>query len=97
VYLRRLSIEELKIDQSFVRNMLQDPEDNEIVIGVIGLGRAFGLRVVAEGVETAEHARHLVNLGCTLVQGYGPGRPMPAPALLEWYKEFINKEGKRCQ
>jgi diguanylate cyclase (GGDEF)-like protein/PAS domain S-box-containing protein len=97
VYLRRLSIEELKIDQSFVRNMLQDPEDNEIVIGVIGLGQAFGLRVVAEGVETAEHARHLVSLGCTLVQGYGPGRPMPAAALQEWYKDFIAKEAKHCQ
>jgi EAL domain-containing protein (putative c-di-GMP-specific phosphodiesterase class I) len=96
VYLRRLSIEELKIDQAFVRDMLEDPDDDAIVIGVIGLGQAFGLRVVAEGVETPEHARHLVDLRCTIVQGYGPGRPMPAQALLDWYKNFMEKEVKQC-
>ncbi|MGD9169872.1 MAG: PAS domain S-box protein, partial [Candidatus Thiodiazotropha sp.] len=52
VYLRELSIEELKIDQSFVRDMLDDPDDEAIVVGVISLGQAFGLRVVAEGVES---------------------------------------------
>jgi diguanylate cyclase (GGDEF)-like protein len=97
VYLRRLSIEELKIDQSFVRDMLEDPEDEAIVIGVIGLGQAFGLRVVAEGVETDRHARHLVKLGCKIVQGYGQGRPMSAPALLEWYKSFMAKGVKQCR
>jgi len=88
VYLRRLSIEELKIDQSFVRDMLEDPEDEAIVVGVIGLGQAFGLRVVAEGVEVPEQARHLVDLGCPIVQGYGLGRPMPAQAFQEWYRDF---------
>ncbi len=88
-YLRRLSVEELKIDQSFVRDMLDDPNDEAIVIGVIGLGQAFGLRVVAEGVESPQQALHLVNLGCSVVQGYGLGRPMSAEAFQEWYADFL--------
>jgi diguanylate cyclase (GGDEF)-like protein/PAS domain S-box-containing protein len=89
VYLRRLSIDELKIDQSFVRDMLNDPSDQAIVISVIGLGNAFGLRVVAEGVETTQHAWHLMDLGCRVVQGYALGRPMPADELEKWYAEFL--------
>ncbi len=88
VYLRRLSIEELKIDQSFVRDMLVDPDDEAIVVGVIHLCKAFGLRVVAEGVETAEQAEHLVSLGCPIIQGYGLGRPMQAKAFEEWHADF---------
>ncbi|MBI4694424.1 MAG: EAL domain-containing protein [Gammaproteobacteria bacterium] len=88
VYLRRLSVEELKIDQSFVRGMLEDAEDQAIVEGVIGLGRAFGLRVVAEGVESELQARNLVARGCAVVQGYGFGRPMPAGELETWHLEF---------
>jgi diguanylate cyclase (GGDEF)-like protein/PAS domain S-box-containing protein len=92
VYLRCLSIEELKIDQSFVRDMLDDPDDEAIVIGVIELGRAFGLRVVAEGVESIQQARYLVDLGCSIVQGYGLGRPMPAAMFQKWYADFLNSE-----
>jgi diguanylate cyclase (GGDEF)-like protein/PAS domain S-box-containing protein len=88
VYLRRLSVEELKIDQSFVRDMLEVPDDQAIVAGVIGLGRAFGLRVVAEGVEHEQQARYLVELGCSVVQGYGLGRPMPAAKLQQWLADF---------
>ena len=88
VYLRRLSVEELKIDRSFVRDMLKNPDDHAIVVSVIGLGRAFGLRVVAEGVESDEQARHLLKLGCHVVQGYGLGRPMPARDFQHWHKEF---------
>ena len=88
VYLRRLSVEELKIDQSFVRDMLVDPDDQAIVAGVIALGKAFNLRVVAEGVESDEQARHLLAMGCTVVQGYGLGRPMPAAELPKWLREF---------
>jgi EAL domain-containing protein (putative c-di-GMP-specific phosphodiesterase class I) len=89
VYLRRLTIDELKIDQSFVRDMLNDPNDQAIVISVIGLGEAFGLRVVAEGVETTEHAWHLMDLGCRVVQGFALGRPMPANEMERWYAEFL--------
>jgi diguanylate cyclase (GGDEF)-like protein/PAS domain S-box-containing protein len=90
VYLRRLSVEELKIDQSFVRDMMADPNDQAIVAGVIGLGKAFSLRVVAEGVESREQAQHLVAMGCNVVQGYGFGRPMPAQAIQEWLVDFLS-------
>ncbi len=90
VYLRRLSISELKIDQSFVRDMLDDPSDQAIVISIIGLGQAFGLRVVAEGVETTRHARHLLDLGCGVVQGFAIGRPMPVSKFEQWYENFLS-------
>lgn len=81
VYLRRLSVEELKVDRSFVRDMLVDPEDEAIVSGIIALGKAFGVRVVAEGVEFDEQAERLVALGCSVVQGFDIARPMPAVEL----------------
>jgi EAL domain-containing protein (putative c-di-GMP-specific phosphodiesterase class I) len=77
-YLRRLPASMLKIDQSFVRDMLWDPEDLAIVEGVIGLAAAFRRTVIAEGVETAEHGELLLRLGCDQAQGYGIARPMPA-------------------
>ncbi|MBI4999137.1 MAG: EAL domain-containing protein, partial [Rhodocyclales bacterium] len=96
VYLRRLSVEELKIDQSFVRDMMTDPDDQAIVAGVIGLGKAFGLRVVAEGVESPAQAQHLVAMGCTAVQGYGFGCPMPAREIPEWLSRFLSQGVKIC-
>ncbi len=87
-YLRRLPVNSLKIDQSFVRDMLQDPDDLAIVEGVIGLGKAFRHQVVAEGVESAEHALMLVEMGCYLVQGYGIARPMPSADTEAWLKHF---------
>jgi EAL domain-containing protein (putative c-di-GMP-specific phosphodiesterase class I) len=77
-------VELLKIDQSFVRDMLDDPDDLAILEGVIGLASAFGRKVIAEGVETAAHGRLLLNLGCELAQGYGIARPMPAADLAQW-------------
>jgi diguanylate cyclase (GGDEF)-like protein/PAS domain S-box-containing protein len=97
VYLRRLSIEELKIDKSFVRDMLEDPDDEAIVVGVIRLGQAFGLRVVAEGVENSRQAQYLVDLGCNIVQGYALGRPMPVYAFQKWYAYYLNNESGLCQ
>ena len=83
-YLRRLPASVLKIDQSFVRDMLWDSGDLAIVEGVIGLAAAFRRTVIAEGVETAEHGELLLRLGCDLAQGYGIARPMPAAGLPEW-------------
>ncbi|MBW7861857.1 MAG: EAL domain-containing protein, partial [Rhodocyclaceae bacterium] len=83
-YLKRLPAEVLKIDQTFVRDMLEDKDDLAIVQGVIGLATAFRREVIAEGVETAEHCRLLLKLGCTLAQGYGIGRPMPAEEIPAW-------------
>lgn len=83
-YLRRLPADTLKIDQSFVRDMLDSPNDLAIVRGVIGLAHAFGREVIAEGVETAAHGELLASIGCTLAQGYGIARPMPAAELPDW-------------
>ncbi|MCF8167368.1 MAG: EAL domain-containing protein [Rhodoferax sp.] len=83
-YLKHLPAETLKIDQSFVRDMLVDSNDLAIVNGVIGLARAFGRKVIAEGVETRAHGDLLLSIGCELAQGYGIARPMPAPQVPTW-------------
>jgi diguanylate cyclase (GGDEF)-like protein/PAS domain S-box-containing protein len=83
-YLKRLPAGMLKIDHSFVRDMLDDPDDLAIVEGVIGLAMAFGRQVIAEGVETVAHGELLLPLGCELAQGYGIARPMPAEELPGW-------------
>ncbi|WP_413699680.1 EAL domain-containing protein [Psychromonas sp. KJ10-10] len=87
-YLKRLTVDMLKIDQSFVRDMLEDPDDRAIVMGVIGLASAFNHQVIAEGVETAEHGMQLLSLGCVLAQGYGIARPMPAEDIEPWVKQW---------
>jgi diguanylate cyclase (GGDEF)-like protein/PAS domain S-box-containing protein len=83
-YLRRLQVTLLKIDQSFVRDMLDNPDDLAILQGVIGLASAFKREVIAEGVETVAHGVALLKLGCTLAQGYGIARPMPAEQVQAW-------------
>ncbi|MGQ9365036.1 EAL domain-containing protein [Azospirillum sp. ST 5-10] len=83
-YLRHLPVQTLKIDQSFVRNLPHDPEDLAIVESVIVLAKALNRTVLAEGVESAEHGRRLLDLGCELAQGYGISRPMPANDLPGW-------------
>jgi diguanylate cyclase (GGDEF)-like protein/PAS domain S-box-containing protein len=83
-YLRRLPADLIKIDQTFIRDMLDDPEDLVIVVGVVGLAIAFNRKVIAEGVETIAHGTALLKLGCELAQGYGIARPMPADQIPEW-------------
>jgi len=83
-YLKRLPAGLLKIDQSFVRDMLDDPDDLAIVKGVIGLAAAFHRNVIAEGVETVAHGQLLLEHGCQLAQGYGIARPMPPEKIPEW-------------
>jgi EAL domain-containing protein (putative c-di-GMP-specific phosphodiesterase class I) len=83
-YLKRLHVALLKIDQSLVREMLDDPDDLAILQGVIGLAAAFKREVIAEGVETVEHGTALLRLGCQLAQGYGIARPMPADQIPAW-------------
>ena len=87
-YLRRLPIKTLKIDQSFVRGMLDDYDDLAILEGIIGLASAFGREVIAEGVETHEHGKKMLLLGCELAQGYGIARPMPPEKLIEWTQKW---------
>jgi len=83
-YLKRLPVTLLKIDQSFVRDMLDDEDDLAILKGVINLAEAFHRQVIAEGVETIAHGAALQRLGCELAQGYGIARPMPAHELPGW-------------
>ena len=85
--LRRLPVRELKIDRSFVTQILDSPDDAAIVRSTIQLGRSLGLHVVAEGVESAEHLNLLRGYGCHAAQGYYIGRPMPAEALERWCAE----------
>ena len=83
-YLKRLPANILKIDQSFVRDMIDDQNDHAIVKGIVGLARAFNQEVIAEGVETIAHGTLLLSLGCQLAQGYGIARPMPAKDIPSW-------------
>jgi EAL domain-containing protein (putative c-di-GMP-specific phosphodiesterase class I) len=87
-YLKRLPAYLIKIDQSFVRDMLEDADDLAIIEGVVGLAKAFKRDVIAEGVETIAHGVALLQLGCELAQGYGIARPMPANDIPEWVSNW---------
>ncbi len=80
-YLKRFPVDVLKIDRSFVDGLGDDPEDTAIVTAIISLGRALGLRVVAEGVETERQLAELRRLGCDRAQGFMFARPGPAARL----------------
>ncbi|WP_042427899.1 bifunctional diguanylate cyclase/phosphodiesterase [Comamonas granuli] len=79
-YLKRLPFDQIKIDQSFIHDMLSDNTSNAIVRAILVMSDALGLEIVAEGVETAEHRAFLVEHGCQFCQGYLLGRPMPIEA-----------------
>jgi diguanylate cyclase (GGDEF)-like protein/PAS domain S-box-containing protein len=87
-YFRRLAIDLVKIDQSFIRNMLDAREDLAIVTGIMGLTTAFGKLAVAEGVESVEHGGVLLRMGCPIAQGYAIARPMPAEQLPAWVVNY---------
>ncbi|MEY8879285.1 MAG: EAL domain-containing protein, partial [Leptothrix sp. (in: b-proteobacteria)] len=95
-YLRQLPIDTLKIDQSFVRGMLDDAEDLGIVEGVIRLAHAFHRGITAEGIETLAHARRLRAMGCGHGQGHGIARPMPPARLAEWLQARPNEVERRA-
>jgi EAL domain-containing protein (putative c-di-GMP-specific phosphodiesterase class I) len=84
-YLNRLPIDRLKIDRSFVRDLLDDPTDLAITRAIIGLGHTLGLRVVAEGVESAAVAEALCAAHCDELQGYHFARPLPAAEFAAWW------------
>jgi diguanylate cyclase (GGDEF)-like protein/PAS domain S-box-containing protein len=87
-YLRRLPVSIIKIDQSFVRGMLDDTDDLAIVKGVISLANAFQREVIAKGVETIDHGTELLQLGCELAQGYCIAKPMPADDVIVWMNSW---------
>jgi diguanylate cyclase (GGDEF)-like protein/PAS domain S-box-containing protein len=88
-YLKRLPVDEIKIDRSFVMNMNVDEDDAIIVRSTIDLGRNLGLEVVAEGVETREIWERLGSLGCTIAQGDFLSRPVPAEELGDWLRDRV--------
>ena len=87
-YLKRLSVGQIKIDKSFVRDMCDDPDDLAILGGILGLASAFHRQAIAEGVETVEHGTMLLQLGCECAQGYGIARPMPADQVAGWVAQW---------
>jgi EAL domain-containing protein (putative c-di-GMP-specific phosphodiesterase class I) len=82
LYLKRLPATELKIDRGFVRDLAPDTEDAAIVSAIVALGRTLNLNIVAEGIETRAQQDFLTGIGCTSLQGFLLGRPMPAANLL---------------
>ena len=88
-YLKRFPLDVLKIDQSFVRHVCTDADDRAIAQAVVQLARSLRLRVVAEGVETADQEAVLRTLDCDTVQGYLHGRPMPEAELGPWLSEHL--------
>jgi predicted signal transduction protein with EAL and GGDEF domain len=93
-YLKRLPVDELKIDRSFVAQMDSDEDDAFIVRSTIDLGRNLGLSVVAEGVETEAVWDELTELGCDYAQGWYLGRPMPAADLVDWMRSAAAQAGE---
>lgn len=91
-YLRDLPLDSLKIDRSFVRDMLTDPADMAIVHGVAGLAKSFGYQIVAEGVETLEQSSCLERIGCHVVQGYLLAKPMPVEQLPQWIHNWRHSQ-----
>ncbi|MCP3749157.1 bifunctional diguanylate cyclase/phosphodiesterase [Pseudomonas sp. SBB6] len=87
-YLKRLPTRTIKIDKSFVRDILHDQDDLALTRAVIGLARAFGRQVIAEGLETVEHGQLLMGLGCDIAQGYCIARPMPAEQVVDWVANY---------
>jgi EAL domain-containing protein (putative c-di-GMP-specific phosphodiesterase class I) len=86
-YLKNFPLDKLKIDRSFVSDLLTDPDDRAIVHSVVVLGHSLGLRVVAEGVEQIGQLHQLEQLDVDEVQGYLLSKPLPAPELENWLRQ----------
>ncbi len=87
-HLRRLPVNMIKIDRTFVRDMLEDENDLAIIEGIIGLAKAFKRDVIAEGVESIEHGKRLIQMGCMKAQGFVIDKPMPADDFIDWVKNY---------
>ncbi|NOR79894.1 MAG: EAL domain-containing protein [Methyloprofundus sp.] len=96
-HMRNLQVQTIKIDQSFVRDMIDDPNDYVIIDGVIGLADSFNRKVIAEGVESTEHGLMLLIMGCNAAQGYGISPPIPSLEFQNWLINYTpNQEWLAC-
>ncbi|MFN3437198.1 MAG: EAL domain-containing protein [Acidovorax sp.] len=95
-YLKRLPAETIKIDQSFVRGILEDGDDLTLVSAIVALAAAFNRHVVAEGVETPEQCAKLLELGCERAQGFGIARPMPAQEVMGWARHHSDHHAAKA-
>jgi EAL domain-containing protein (putative c-di-GMP-specific phosphodiesterase class I) len=86
--MKKFPIDTLKIDRSFVRDIPHDEEDKAITKAIIGMGKALGLKLVAEGVETAAQERFLMAHGCDEIQGYLLSKPVPPEALVDLFADW---------
>ncbi|MDX8410051.1 MAG: EAL domain-containing protein, partial [Mariprofundales bacterium] len=91
-YLRRFKVDKLKVDQSFVRDMVTDSEAGIIVQAMINLGHSLSLKVIAEGVEELEQAEWLAQHDCDEIQGYYYGRPMPQDAFADFLRGHFSEQ-----
>jgi len=93
-YLRTLPLDKIKIDKSFVQDVLDDEDDATIVRTIIQLGKNLGMQVIAEGVETREQEAYIIAQGCHEGQGYLYSKPMPAEEIASWIKQGGTKNAK---
>jgi EAL domain-containing protein (putative c-di-GMP-specific phosphodiesterase class I) len=85
-HLKRFPVSKLKIDRSFIRDLMTDPTDAQLVNAMVAMGRSLGISVLAEGVETEAQLQRLKSIGCDAVQGYFLGRPEPATTARHWLR-----------
>ena len=88
-YLKQLPTQSIKIDKSFIRDILIDKDSLGLTKAIIGLAKSFNREVIAEGVETVEHEVLLMNLGCDVAQGYGIAKLMPVEKVLSWVAKLV--------
>ena len=96
-YLKLLPLDQLKIDKSFIRDLLADPNDAAIASIIVALSQSLGLSTVAEGVETSEQKRALVNMGCTLFQGYFFSVPLSLKSFESYMEDMAKKANAEPQ
>ncbi|MDD5240436.1 MAG: EAL domain-containing protein [Sulfuricella sp.] len=93
-YLKRLPLDQIKIDQSFIRDLTTDPNDAMMIKTIIDMAENFGLNVIAEGVENEHQLQHLQEIGCMAYQGYYFSKPVPAEQFYALMKKFVGEAGQ---